>query len=230
MIERLKAEANRAVSVMTASRAVSDETTEHANNAEQTLSRISELIQSLSDMNRQIAAAAEEQSATTSSVNESITEVQRIAQSTSERMVATLGTANELSAIGATLKSQVSQFRVWDTGPCRVPCLFALQDGTQFAIKGLPEASMALMRLPSTSSLASSIHWPRQSMSSMQGSVELPPKGNKIAQLLVGERYRHQTGLTRSLVRFQFCQRCSGIQLSVPFGQVFTGFADIELA
>lgn len=112
MIERLKAEANRAVSVMTASRAVSDETTEHASNAEQTLSRISELIQSLSDMNRQIAAAAEEQSATTSSVNESITEVQRIAQSTSERMVATLGTANELSAIGATLKSQVSQFRV----------------------------------------------------------------------------------------------------------------------
>jgi methyl-accepting chemotaxis protein len=112
MIEGLKSNASKAVSVMNASRSISDETIDQARQAEQTLARIGELIRSLSEMNHQIAAAAEEQSATTGSVNESIVEIQQIAENTSRQMAETRSTSQSLAAVGAELQRQVGHYRV----------------------------------------------------------------------------------------------------------------------
>ncbi|WP_298447112.1 methyl-accepting chemotaxis protein [uncultured Marinobacter sp.] len=112
MIERLQTGANDAVEVMKASTAVSNVSMEKAQDAMDSLNRITGAITAISEMTSQIATASEEQTSVTEELNSSITRIadqgQEAAAAASENDVY----SGHIEKIGHTLDGNVSRFRV----------------------------------------------------------------------------------------------------------------------
>lgn len=112
MITRLKEGADRAVSVMQESQAVSNMSMEKARDAMEALERISQAISEISDRTSQIATASEEQTSAVDELNSSITRIADQSKDAAEAASANDRLSSEISEVGSTLHDKVARFRV----------------------------------------------------------------------------------------------------------------------
>ena len=112
MITRLKEGADKAVSVMQESQAVSNMSMEKARDAMEALERISQAISDISDRTSQIATASEEQTSAVDELNSSITRIADQGQDAAEAASENDRLSSEISEVGSTLHDKVARFRV----------------------------------------------------------------------------------------------------------------------
>ncbi|MGI2852718.1 methyl-accepting chemotaxis protein [Shewanella algae] len=112
MIDKLQAEATRAVSAMELSRNRSHEGVQAVDEASQALSGISGQIAQISDMNIQVAAATEEQSTVVEEVNRNVSEINEITQRTAQTAEAAAAASDALNNLAHRLDTLVARFKV----------------------------------------------------------------------------------------------------------------------
>ncbi|MFT5234690.1 MAG: methyl-accepting chemotaxis protein [Shewanella sp.] len=112
MIDKLQAEASRAVDAMTQSRSRSQEGVIAVDEASQSLSGISEQIGLITDMNIQVAAATEEQSTVVEEINRNVTEINDITQRTADTAEAVAQASQSLIHLAHRLDTLVAGFKV----------------------------------------------------------------------------------------------------------------------
>ena len=112
MIDKLQAEASRAVSAMEQSRNRSREGVQAVDEASNSLSGISQQIASISDMNIQVAAATEEQSTVVEDINRNVTEINDITQRTAQTAQAAAQASKALNQLANRLDTLVARFKV----------------------------------------------------------------------------------------------------------------------
>ena len=112
MIDKLQAEAARAVSAMELSRNRSHEGVQAVDEASQALSGISGQIAQISDMNIQVAAATEEQSTVVEEVNRNVSEINEITQRTAQTAEAAAAASDALNNLAHRLDTLVARFKV----------------------------------------------------------------------------------------------------------------------
>lgn len=112
MITRLKEGADKAVSVMQESQAVSNMSMEKARDAMEALERISQSISEISDRTSQIATASEEQTSAVDELNSSITRIADQGQDAAEAAEENDRLSSEINEVGSTLHDKVARFRV----------------------------------------------------------------------------------------------------------------------
>lgn len=112
MIDRLQAEAAKAVAAMEQSRSRSAEGVRAADEASEVLQQISARISLISDMNVQVAAATEEQAAVVQDINRNLTEISEVSNRTSERAEDTYRSSDSLNQLADRLDKLVSRFRL----------------------------------------------------------------------------------------------------------------------
>ena len=112
MIDKLQAEASRAVGAMTQSRSRSQEGVIAVDEASQSLSGISEQIGQITDMNIQVAAATEEQSTVVEDINRNVTEINDITQRTADTAEAVAQASQSLIHLAQRLDTLVAGFKV----------------------------------------------------------------------------------------------------------------------
>ena len=112
MTTRLKEGADKAVSVMQESQAVSNMSMEKARDAMEALERISQSISDISDRTSQIATASEEQTSAVDELNSSITRIADQGQDAAEAASENDRLSSEISEVGSTLHDKVARFRV----------------------------------------------------------------------------------------------------------------------
>ncbi|WP_335917430.1 methyl-accepting chemotaxis protein [Shewanella chilikensis] len=112
MIDKLQAEAARAVSAMELSRNRSHEGVQAVDEASQALSGISGQIAQISDMNIQVAAATEEQSTVVEDINRNVSEINEITQRTAETAEAAAAASDALNNLAHRLDTLVARFKV----------------------------------------------------------------------------------------------------------------------
>lgn len=112
MIDKLQAEAARAVSAMELSRNRSHEGVQAVDEASQALSGISGQIAQISDMNIQVAAATEEQSTVVEEVNRNVSEINEITQRTAQTAEAAAAASDALNNLARRLDTLVARFKV----------------------------------------------------------------------------------------------------------------------
>jgi methyl-accepting chemotaxis protein len=112
MIDKLQAEASRAVNAMTQSRSRSHEGVAAVDEASQSLSGISDRIGLISDMNIQVAAATEEQSTVVEDINRNVTEINEITQRTADTAQAAAQASQALDGLAHRLDILVAKFKV----------------------------------------------------------------------------------------------------------------------
>jgi len=110
-IERLQNRAKQAVSVMDKGKKQAISSVEQASSANVSITKISERIDTISDMNNQIASAAEEQTAVAEEINRNISNISEVANETSVGARDTSEACKELLELANQLKSTVGQFR-----------------------------------------------------------------------------------------------------------------------
>ncbi|MBW8185044.1 methyl-accepting chemotaxis protein [Shewanella nanhaiensis] len=112
MIDKLQAEASRAVDAMSLSRSRSQEGVIAVDEASMSLSGISEQIGQITDMNIQVAAATEEQSTVVEDINRNVTEINEITQRTADTSEAVAQASQSLNQLAHRLDSLVAGFKV----------------------------------------------------------------------------------------------------------------------
>ncbi|BCV34832.1 MULTISPECIES: methyl-accepting chemotaxis protein [Shewanella] len=112
MIDKLQAEAARAVSAMELSRNRSHEGVQAVDEASQALSGISGQIAQISDMNIQVAAATEEQSTVVEDINRNVSEINEITQRTAQTAEAAAAASDALNNLAYRLDTLVARFKV----------------------------------------------------------------------------------------------------------------------
>ena len=112
MIDKLQAEASRAVDAMSLSRSRSQEGVIAVDEASMSLSGISEQIGQITDMNIQVAAATEEQSTVVEDINRNVTEISEITQRTADTSEAVAQASQSLNQLAHRLDSLVAGFKV----------------------------------------------------------------------------------------------------------------------
>jgi methyl-accepting chemotaxis protein len=112
LVEALQAGAERAVTTMDSSKNSASLTITQAHKASESLSAITHMVETISEMNIQIASAATEQSSVASEINQSITNISDISEQTSSSSRETSAASTELARLGDTLNKLVSQFKV----------------------------------------------------------------------------------------------------------------------
>jgi methyl-accepting chemotaxis protein len=112
MIDKLQAEASRAVVAMEQSRTRSHEGVTAVDEASHSLSGISQQIASISDMNIQVAAATEEQSTVVEDINRNVTEINDITQRTADTAQAAAQASQALNQLAGRLDTLVARFKV----------------------------------------------------------------------------------------------------------------------
>ncbi|MDX6016267.1 MULTISPECIES: methyl-accepting chemotaxis protein [Shewanella] len=112
MIDKLQAEAARAVSAMELSRNRSHEGVQAVDEASQALSGISGQIAQISDMNIQVAAATEEQSTVVEDINRNVSEINDITQRTAQTAEAAAAASDALNNLAYRLDTLVARFKV----------------------------------------------------------------------------------------------------------------------
>jgi aerotaxis receptor len=111
MIEQLQGGSQDAVQVMEKSREMAKESVEHAASAGEALETITNAINSISDMNRQIATASEEQSAVAEEINKNIVNISEVAEATSQGAASSVNATKEIVETISHLDNLVVQFR-----------------------------------------------------------------------------------------------------------------------
>ncbi|GIU42234.1 energy taxis-modulating methyl-accepting chemotaxis protein with Cache_1 sensory domain [Shewanella sairae] len=112
MINKLQAEATRAVEAMEQSRARSIAGVSAVDEASQSLTGISDRIGSISDMNTQVAAATEEQSTVVEDINRNVSDINDITQRTAETAEDAAQASQTLTQLAHRLDSLVASFKV----------------------------------------------------------------------------------------------------------------------
>jgi len=112
LITELQSGAEQAVTVMSKSRDKAGSTVEMAQHAGESLSTITQAVESILDMNTQIAAASEEQSAVSEEINRNVVNIQDISTQTATGASQISGASSELARLGEQLQTLVAQFRV----------------------------------------------------------------------------------------------------------------------
>ncbi len=112
LIESLQSGAEQSVNVMGQSRKNANTTVEQAQRAGNSLSSITQAVDTILEMNTQIATAAEEQTSVAEEINESIHRIQDISEQTATGATQTAASSSELANLGSNLKGVVDQFKV----------------------------------------------------------------------------------------------------------------------
>jgi len=112
MIHKLQQGSHSAVSVIESSATKAIETTEHVNQANDALYKISEVIQRINDMNMQIATAAEEQSLSANEINNSVQRISTLSHKSLEGTDSAAQRSSELNEMGENLIQKMSSFKV----------------------------------------------------------------------------------------------------------------------
>ncbi len=112
MIDKLQAEASRAVEAMEKSRSRSIEGVNAVDEASQSLTGISERIGSISDMNIQVAAATEEQSTVVEDINRNVSDINDITQRTADTAEDAAQASQSLTQLAHRLDSLVANFKI----------------------------------------------------------------------------------------------------------------------
>ncbi len=112
MIYKLQQGSSSAVSVIESSATKAIETTTHVNQANDSLDKISEVIQRINDMNMQIATAAEEQSLSANEINESVQRISNLSHESLEGTDSAAQRSSELNDMGENLLQKLSSFKV----------------------------------------------------------------------------------------------------------------------
>jgi methyl-accepting chemotaxis protein len=111
LIDALQGGAEQAVSVMTQSRDRAGATVEKAQHAGQSLSSITQAVETILQMNTQIATASEEQSAVSEEIQRNVVNIQTISEETSMGAEQTSSASAELARLGEQLQALVGQFK-----------------------------------------------------------------------------------------------------------------------
>ncbi|TEW51391.1 methyl-accepting chemotaxis protein [Psychromonas sp. RZ5] len=109
-IASLQSGAKRAVNAMIESKNTSEDSVEKAAEAGQSLTRISQAITRISDMNLQIATASEEQTNVTEEITRNIINISDATDETSNTASQTAINSEKLTTIGRAIDKQVKQF------------------------------------------------------------------------------------------------------------------------
>ncbi len=112
MIERLQVGAARAAEVMEQGCQQAQASVEQAGKAGESLSAITDAVESISQMNSQIASAAEEQSSSAAEINGNITRINEIANHAAAGAEQAASASNEMARLAAQLQGLVGQFKV----------------------------------------------------------------------------------------------------------------------
>jgi methyl-accepting chemotaxis protein len=111
LIAGLQRMAKGAVEQMESSRSLTQRTVALAGQAGDALTRITQAVSTIEQMNQQIAAAAEEQSAVAETISESVTRVRDIGEQSASASQQTAASSAELARLGGELQALVGQFR-----------------------------------------------------------------------------------------------------------------------
>lgn len=112
MIERLQNGAAEAADAMELGRRSADATVEKAAQAGESLDAITQVVDTISDMNTQIAHAAEQQSTTAEEINRNIATINTISVETSHGAEQTAKATDELAQLALHLQEVVGQFKL----------------------------------------------------------------------------------------------------------------------
>ncbi len=112
MIERLQAEAQKAVRMMDESREQVSHNVEHAQRAGAALATIDGRVGTMTDMNLQIASAAEEQTSVAEEINRNVININELMQQTAEGAGQIARASESLSDLATRLERLVGQFRL----------------------------------------------------------------------------------------------------------------------
>ena len=112
MIAKLQEGASKAAEVMLESRELAQKTVEQTLLAEQALSKISDEVTAINDMNTQIASASEQQSAVAEEVNQNISRIHNATLETSAGSEQVAASSQELATLANRLTDKVSFFKV----------------------------------------------------------------------------------------------------------------------
>lgn len=112
MIEILQSGARKAVSVMDGGKVQAKNGVEHAQRAQESLSRITSAVSTITDMNTQIAGAAREQTTVADEINQSIVNISQIADQSLDGTRQTNDTSDRLSQLAEQLRGQANRFRI----------------------------------------------------------------------------------------------------------------------
>lgn len=112
MIHKLQQSSHSAVVVIEASAEQAIATTNHVNQANESLHKISAVIQRINGMNMQVATAAEEQSLSATEITESVKRISTLSHESLEGTESAAERSAELSEMGENLTAQLSSFKV----------------------------------------------------------------------------------------------------------------------
>ncbi len=112
LIERLQESSRSAASGMEKSRETARSTVDEAARAGDALSRISESVNRIVEMNAQVASAAEEQTATSDDITQRVTSVNNVVSESVSAVEQISRASDELAAMGERLKGLVGRFSV----------------------------------------------------------------------------------------------------------------------
>jgi len=111
MIERVQTGADRAARGMTQSREQAERSVTQSNEADMALTRISEAIKRMNDMNHQIASAAEEQSSVSAEVSSSVHSIARASAETNASANQIAQSSEALNQVAVGLHDLVERFK-----------------------------------------------------------------------------------------------------------------------
>ncbi|MCU7842134.1 MAG: methyl-accepting chemotaxis protein [Candidatus Thiodiazotropha sp. (ex Troendleina suluensis)] len=112
MIERLQQGSNKAVGVMSKGSAAAKKTVETASVAADSLSKITQDIVTISDMNAQIASAAEEQSTAAQEIDRGVARIAALSELSTDGSRQVSSAADELSSLSGNLKGLIHTFKL----------------------------------------------------------------------------------------------------------------------
>ncbi|MCP4286422.1 MAG: methyl-accepting chemotaxis protein [Gammaproteobacteria bacterium] len=112
LIEALQSGAEQSVNVMGQSRNNARATVEQAQCAGNSLSTITNAVETILQMNTQIATAAEEQNSVAEDINRSVLNIQQISEQTAVGAKQTSSSSTELAGLGGQLQEVVGQFKI----------------------------------------------------------------------------------------------------------------------
>ncbi len=112
MIERLQSGSHKAVEVMKSSNNTTQSTIKTASEAADSLKKIVQAVNTISDMNAQIANAAEEQSTVAQAIDQSVVRISSLSELTVERSGRVANSTHELSNLGEEMRGLIGTFKV----------------------------------------------------------------------------------------------------------------------
>ncbi|MDA7746749.1 methyl-accepting chemotaxis protein [Psychromonas sp.] len=112
IIEQLQNKAMEAVSVISNSEKIAENTAEQANQASESLDAITSAIMAISDANNYIAKASDEQSHVTKGIDERVAAISEISDESTERSENINRISDKINQLGSQLKELIQTFRI----------------------------------------------------------------------------------------------------------------------